>query len=227
MHPLDGANERVSRAGEHLLDLKQRVNHLRKEKFKRIVVNTQRIMLRPPIGNGWATFRVIEIPPSRQPMIISILVGEVIYNLRAALDYLVYELARFDAKQIVENTQFLIEDTPKGFRSHAKRRLNGLNPRHFAAIESLQPFKGCEWTKTLASISNPDKHMRLTFIDCPVRSASQIGSTEALAAEQTVNMDDIAAIEIIFRGGMPVVETLEQLKLKVAETLASFESEFK
>ncbi|MFC1972374.1 hypothetical protein ACFLVE_03105 [Chloroflexota bacterium] len=223
---MDGANERVKRAGEHLLDLKQRVNILRQEKFKRVVIKTQRIRLRPPLGDEWAYVRVIEIPPSHQPMMISILVGEIIYNMRAALDYLVYELACFDTKKIIEKTQFLIEDTPEGFLRHAKRCLNGLNPRHLTAIENLQPFKGCDWTERLRDISNPDKHMRLIMVDCPVRHASQISGAEAVATEQSMNMNDIAAIEIVFRDGMPIIETLEQLKLKVAKTLRDFNSEF-
>ena len=227
MHPLDGAYERVSRAGKHLIDLKHGIDIVRQQKLDGVVVKTQRIRLRPPVGEKWAAFRVIEVPPSHQPLRLGVLVGEIIYNLRAALDYLVYELARFNTKNIVNGTQFLIEDCPNVFLRKAKCCLKGLTKGQVAAIKRLQPFSRCEWTKTLASISNPDKHRQLTIIDCPVRVASQISSTEAIIAEQSVNVNDIAAIEIIFRDGMPVVETLEQLKLKVAKTLSDFNSEFK
>jgi hypothetical protein len=36
--------------------------------------------------------------------------------------------------------------------------LKGINPLHMAAIERLQPYKGCGWTKMLRDLSNPDKH---------------------------------------------------------------------
>jgi len=73
---------------------------------------------------------------------LGILVGEVIYNLRAALDYLIYELAFLDSFKIQEGTQFPIEDTKRRWQVAAfgtkKRpaRLVGISGRHKAAIET-------------------------------------------------------------------------------------------
>jgi hypothetical protein len=70
-------------------------------------------------------------------ILIPILIGEIAYNLRSSLDYLVFELARFDSGAVQDNTQFPIDDTPKKFKGHIASRLKGLCPTHIAAIEQL------------------------------------------------------------------------------------------
>jgi len=226
MHPLDGAYQRVNRASEHLLDLKQRINILLQEDFKRATKETQFIRLER--GASPVPFLVFSFTPKLPPAICSIIVGEIIYNLRAALDYLVYELACFDSKQDVKRTQFPIERSEKAFERRKGKYLRGVSPEHVAAIKRLQPFNGCDWTKRLNAISNPDKHRKLSFLERPIRIAVQITSTEASIAEHTMNMNDIKGFEIVFRdSSLSVIETLEQLILKVVETLADFKPEFK
>ena len=83
---------------------------------------------------------------------ISILVSEAIYNLRAALDYLIYELAILDSGQIQDGTQFPIENSPRGWKFRRdgcpnKRNgipdygcyLRGISFSHKAIIKTLQP----------------------------------------------------------------------------------------
>ncbi|MGA2670852.1 MAG: hypothetical protein ABSF21_05515, partial [Dehalococcoidia bacterium] len=79
----------------------------------------------------------------------------------------------------------------------------------------------------LRDISNPDKHRRITVVDSPIVVGSEVDSTEALLANQSVNVKDIFSFEIIFQDGTPVIETLEQFVFKVIETLDSFKPEFK
>jgi len=233
MHPLDGAYKRFGRANEHLLDLERRISILLKEDFKRAAKETQ--FIRPKRGANPIPFLVFKFPPKLPPAIYSIIVGEIIYNLRAALDYLVYELACFDSKQEVEGTQFPIEDSEKkfdyricGIEVNGKGRyLKGVSLEHVAAIKRLQPFNGCEWTKRLRVISNPDKHRKLSFIEHSISVAVQITSTDASIIEHPMNMNHIKGFEIVFRDGTPVIETLEQLMLKVRQTLDSFKPEFK
>jgi hypothetical protein len=77
------------------------------------------------------------------PKIASARIGEIIHNLRAALDYLVFVLARMDSQQLVQHTQFPIVTEQTDFSGQVKRHLNGISPEHVADIESLQPFAGC------------------------------------------------------------------------------------
>jgi hypothetical protein len=169
---------------------------------------------------------------------IPILIGEICYNLRSALDYLVFELAKFDSGVPQDNTQFPIEDTEKGFDRHAKARLKGINPSHIASIKCLQPCAGCDWTKTLRDISNPDKHREVTGLKITVTGTAYtpldpgfsgirlpVRSTpHPIAGEMDVKLDYTATIRS--RDGPVVVESLEEIKSEVAKTLTAFKAEF-
>ncbi len=118
-HPLDGAFERVTRAGEHIDDLVRQIKELTRTSEQAVLdgldlqpgtIKLDTVIL--PLGANILPFDV----PSRY----SILVGETFYNLRAALDYLVYELARRDTGIPQERTQFPITDTPERFFGRAK-----------------------------------------------------------------------------------------------------------
>ena len=234
MHPLDGAYKRANRASKHLSDLKRGIKVFRQYNIDSISVDYQRI--RSPIKRSeFIYIRNVRRRPIPVPKEFGIFVGEIIYNLRTALDYLVYELACFDSKQEVEGTQFPIENAPKTFDTRIcdikdTRRgkyLRGVSPEHITAIERLQPFNDCQWTERLRDISNPDKHRRLTLVDSPIVVGSEVDSTEALLANQSVNVKDIFSFEVIFQDGTPVIETLEQFVFDVIETLDSFKPEFK
>lgn len=101
----------------------------------------------------------------------SVTAGEVIYNLRAALDYTVYGLAWLNnERKAVSGTQFPIDDDPETFnlrrrggrRSSDNQRvaayLRKVPGHYIAAIKSYQPFEGCDWTGVLRDLSNTDKH---------------------------------------------------------------------
>jgi hypothetical protein len=236
MNHLDGAYKRVNRASKHLNDLKQEIKLFRQNKINGISIDYQRI--RSPIKrNEFIYIRNARSRPIPVPQEFSILIGEIIYNLRAALDYLVYELACFDSKQEIERTQFPIDNSPERFDTRSceikdkgrDKYLRGVSPEHVAAIKRLQPFNGCQWTERLRDISNPDKHRQLTTIDSPIVAGSEISSIEALLADKSVNVKDIFSFEIFFQDDIetPVVETLEQFVFNVIETLDSFKPEFK
>ena len=227
MQPLDGAYQRVKRAGNHLANLKRRNNILCQIKRDAVVIQRNPATFLLPDGrkvNGVLGSASFSIEPT--PQIFSILIGEVIYNLRAALDYLVYELARIDSGNIVNGTQFPIEDSENVFRGRRKSFLKGLSDEHIATIESLQPCNGCNWTQLLRDLSNPDKHRYLTIICNPVVISPSPGSTEAIIAGKPVNVKNDVSLRITLRDGTPIIDTLQQLKLKVAQTLDTFKPEF-
>src|SRR5436309_1128025 len=84
---LDDAYLRVDRAQHHMVDLEHRLRRFSKR---------TNLVLSPTV-----------------PPICSILIGETIYNQRAALDYLIYELALLDSGRIQDGTQFPIESWPE------------------------------------------------------------------------------------------------------------------
>jgi len=227
MYPLDGAYEQINGAREHLHNLKPEIDDFRKViankvslQYKKGIVNIKGKQLNVPIGTATAPFNHPTPPRASR------LIGEVIQSLRKALDYLVYELARFDSKSIIEKTQFVIVDSEENFREN-KRHLKGLSGEHIAMFERLQPYNGCNWTKLLRDLSNPDKHKTLTAIRHFTGISLNTSNTEAILAGQKMNVDSYATIQITFYNGSPVIESLEQLMLDVTQTLRLFDCEFK
>jgi hypothetical protein len=226
-HPLAGAFERVKRAGEHLDDLRPRIEAIRQQQKQAFLAHFD---LNPLHQGG--------LPKMPASMRVPILVGEICYNLRSALDYLIFELARHDSGVPQKNTQFPMVDTPEKFRSEGPPRLKGVNDAHVRMIEWLQPYRGCGWTKSLREISNPDKHREFSAMKgtgTGLAYAPSDSEYEALAlpvrrirhptaGEIDVKLDFTCALHFV--DGPPVVETLELIQLKVSEVLTAFEPEF-
>jgi len=88
----------------------------------------------------------IEVYPDREAMpmdAISLEFGELLYQLRAGLDSLVYELAIIDSGQDpppdAEKLEFPIRPTPAAF-ARAASKIGPLSQRHRHMIEGLQTF---------------------------------------------------------------------------------------
>jgi hypothetical protein len=217
MHPLDPAVARVNRAQEHLVDL-----------IRRTALPGQAFDPRP-----WAK-QIVE------NLMFSILVGEVCYNLRAALDYLVFELAKLASGAEQKRTQFPIEDDPAEF---PEGRLKGLTRAHRTAIEALQPYNGCEWTRRLRDWSNPDKHRTLAPVQIEQEFTVHVVDEHRLrdfedmpgAIHATVNRDGTQVHVKLRLGttlqfaddGSPVIQPLEEISTHVAGTLQQFRPDFR
>ena len=236
MHPLDGAYLRVQRADKHLSDLKRRERR-RHDTYK----DNLTYEFNPVTQLAGAHWQKTRRPLSPN---ISIIVGEIIYNLRAALDYLIYELAILNSGQEQDGTQFPIDSDRSRFRGRRTTYLKGVSDAHVAEIKKLQPCYGCKWTKTLASLSNPDKHRKLTDSKgtAEIRVRLEYGRLEQFLGRpgkifqaqgrlggkiHDVYVEGEATIEITFMDWTPVVKTLELLKSQVADTLDAFKPEFK
>jgi hypothetical protein len=91
--------------------------------------------------------------------------GDALFNARASLDYLVYELALLGGNSEPKLTQFPICDDAATFANEIRRgRLKGLSAAHIVDIENLQPYKSNPAAASLRDLSNPDKHRTLTVI---------------------------------------------------------------
>jgi hypothetical protein len=168
------------------------------------------------------------------------LVGEITYNLRCSLDYLVYALAALDAGSPQKGTQFPIMYAPQDFAGRGKAMLNGVNSVHIAAIERLQPYNGCQWTARLRDLSNMDKHRHIVpgggMMKATVHSGlcvdlrCIVGAFDRKAKHPITGADvDVkihVASVILFAGRSPVIETIEEVQTGVADTLRQFEPEF-
>jgi hypothetical protein len=180
------------------------------------------------------------------PLMLPVVISDAIHNMRAALDYIVFELALLDVGQPQDGTQFLIEDVKsdpadarRGFDGRKGRYLKGLNARHIDMIEALQPYKpGMDWSKTLRDISNPDKHRNLTVLQPVPRlirryvvtfdskvdlNANPIRFTADQVQVDASNAIYISPADVSKPALMP---TLRNLQLEIARVLEFFKPEF-
>jgi len=168
------------------------------------------------------------------------LIGEACYNFRCVLDYLVYALAKLDSGSPQKNTQFPIMDRMEQFNGRGKTMLCGINIAHITAIEQLQPYMGCNWTKRLAAISNMDKHRHLVTsrgsTQITVHSSLEKDLTNILGVKRTathplagkeVDVKVHVFGQITLDDGTPVIEKIKEIKAGVVDTLGSFEPDFK
>lgn len=233
MHPLDGAFARINWAGEHLADLESSIKLAIEQEQKRLASQFD-----SQSGQGRVrTFSTIQYVV---PLRWAIIIGEILYNLRSALDYLIYELTIIDSGVEKNGTQFPIESTKDGFGGRGNTYLKGLSVKHKADIEALQPYNGHDWIGRFATLSNQDKHRLLTpvvNITQSVVEKGHVGQFEGLpghvhrtkSPSGKSEMDVYAdfTLYITFNDGTPVVQTLRQLIYEVRVILEAFKSEFK
>ena len=232
-HPLAGAHLRFERADIHLAEADRIIREFSLECEKHIVAHDD-----PHTGGTWVTLDRTPALPVMLPLVVS----DAIHNLRAALDYIVYELARLDAGEVVDGTQFLIENSKHQFEARSQKHLRGLSPSHVAAIEGFQPYNRVEWTKTLRDISNPDKHRTLTtlskesgrysivalgglhrFHDGPGVQLTREGVSDFQWQVDASNAISIAPAD---SSKPSLMETLRHIELEVCRTIELFKHEF-
>ena len=205
---LAGAEFRAIRAREHLDNLKIRCASVLSQEWVNIGPNR--------------TGTIEEIPVEPIDPFIPITVGEIVYNMRAALDYVVYALARSDSGKPQRGTQFPIENTEKGFRDNCGEYLCGITSQHKALFEPLQPYNRCNWTRSLRDLSNADKHRHLAIVHRVAVVRTPINQA-ALDRPGDVNVNEGFAQFVAFENGTPVVDTLEILQTQVTQVIKSFE----
>lgn len=115
----------------------------------------------------------------------SVIVGDIVHNLRSTLDHLTWQLACYHTGGNPLNpqrVQFPIEDKLAVFAKRCKPDgwIGEIAPAHQTIIERYQPYHGLNtpsqqfWTlyvhelALLRDLSNADKHRVLTEIDLPV-----------------------------------------------------------
>lgn len=231
---------RYDRADEHLTEIGALAKTIR-EQHK---VAIRQGDLEPP--------EEVEIPREIGDR-LSIRIGEHIYNLRAALDYLVYELSGHKRE-----TQFPIEDDCDGFESRktgrdadgkdVRRYLRGVSLTHCDLIESVQPYRlkagdsdeRANWSGLLGALSNEDKHRRLVALNGItgqpvtreiVRPVAIVHTNQppgkgsrAIPGAPYVEVHVDFPVEVALKEGFPAYETLQELQTQVGDFLTLIEA---
>lgn len=251
-HPLAGAYARIDRADKHFQELEAILNSFCRtqedEFFSQMDRVSEKIPLDMQAGIRTKARRVLKVPIAS-----AVVAGDIFHNLRAALDYLIYELACENFPRVPHNgTQFIVKDsktdtkspsgrTIRGFDSESRTRLKGLLPHQIKAVEKLQPYSGVTWTKTLRNLSNPDKHRNLNaiggewqgsyFVEAGTAERFEGRSGEVLPGmgmgSPDLHVERKHTVNIEFEDGSAVLKTLEILKREVRATIDAFKPEFK
>lgn len=160
MTALDGCNAKVERAREHHRALMEDVlDWLRETPYaldQEFLADSSELV-----------FRLRGEPPS-PPLRWSTVIGDVVHNLRSALDHLAWQLVLLDGGQPTLQTQFPIYESEDAFRRNAERRLPGVTPERVSAVEALQPYRRSpdnpaeDHLAAIQLLSNTDKHRVLT-----------------------------------------------------------------
>jgi hypothetical protein len=251
---LNDARTRIRRASEH-------ISRIKKELSRSIVVrpgvsSNMYVPECPPgalyVEDSTHSDSIVKGEPFSVPPIVPLLVGEAIHNLRAALDYLVYELAILNTGEIQKGTQFPMESSEDSWNGAVNRRLKHVREGHQAAIKRLQPFSDCKWTGDLRDLSNADKHRLIGVVDASAgkgmtlsglrRYASGDVSVAAKAPSsasgEPVHVEGYVPLDIVIfnrdedKPGSPakrfkLVDTLEIFEKQVSDVIKSFEPDFR
>jgi len=219
----DDARARLGRAREHRRDL-----HSYLETVFADEANQLRVALRFDQATSTYIFFVKDVPDLRLVFQRTALIfGDGIHNLRAALDYLVHELALWNAGgalQHPERTQFIIAESPERFRD-AKSRLGELSEKHREMVEAFQPYTDGRSTEDsvhpllqLKRFSNTDKHRFLAEVEIPVTSITWPGEVFQPLAQGGRRQAYLA-------GWKPVEPGLELLRVEAPPNLLPEEIE--
>jgi hypothetical protein len=230
LHPLHGAELRVKRARALIgtLQRQQKAWALAHEDFlQAVAVAPNKIEL----AMGTDNTRLGRM---------SVTIGEITYNMRAALDYTVWAIAYAANGKPIAGTQFPIESNPAVFASRVTgknkdgkpvgRYLKGVPADYVQAIRDLQPFAGCKWTKDLRDFSNPDKHRHLSPLRGKIRMqihSAGLGELHPETDKPSVLLNYDAEMQVFFMDGRDMIDTLKAIHREVVATVAFFKKGFR
>jgi len=169
----DGIWAKIEWAEHHRKALDDYIISIQRDKTKR---STLRADLNTK--TGYHVLKVVDVADlTFERERVALLVGDVVNNLRAALDHLVFQLAahRMNGEHDASRTQFPIDHKKGVFTSRSKRKgsLSQVASKHRTMIEKYQPYKRARiemtWSNPfihplalLQRLSNGDKHHILT-----------------------------------------------------------------
>ena len=155
---LAGAFARIEQAVQDHVRLQHETLAFLYDYFKRMIKERD-----PETGNF-----AVQLRHPRESVVTGapqVLVGQIIENLRSALDYIVFELSAKNEPALNEKTpQFVIADNETEYQRAARGRLRYLTDEEKTLVERLQPYNGNEMLKLLAEMVGEGKHRRLLSI---------------------------------------------------------------
>jgi len=157
---------KLIRAREHIYELQESQRTWRESGFYEVITHDNlRESTDPEVRIMWK-FRVTNPPPGAWGAIA----GDIVTNLRAALDHAMYVvvsngLGGSVPESLERRIQFPIEDTAQGFAGRIQPFRHALTNETVAILEEHQPYRdeGLNPLVWVRELSNRDKHRALVF----------------------------------------------------------------
>lgn len=149
-HPLTGPKLKLARAKSHLADFESAIVAYRESE-------PYTLRFEHDASTGENVFYVVLtkcLPPE-----LSVIAGDVVHNLRSALDQMVCGLVRANGKQVRTGNGFPIMGSEKSFDEACVGKLKNVSAKADRFIRRLKPYRGAAdafWM--LAELDNLDKH---------------------------------------------------------------------
>jgi hypothetical protein len=156
---------KIERAKEHVGNLEVSINAFKSEPFIR---NYNRYS-KPP--------RSIEQESTRW----AVIVGEVVHQLRSALDHLACQLVEANGGTVTKQTRFPILESAKDSEARIEGLLKGASIKAIRFIKALKPYNGGnQHLFALHRLNLADKHRLLITVGAVRESVSDPASTQAI-----------------------------------------------
>lgn len=144
MASLEGARIKLARAARHLDELREATHRYLESRPFHVVRN----------GTVYSVKIVQTVPPEW-----GAIVGDVVHNLRSALDLLAWQLVEAGGGTPSRDTCFPVSQAPNTSESSLQRALAGASPSAFRFIRRLKPYPGGNETLVrLHAVDIVDKH---------------------------------------------------------------------
>lgn len=105
------------------------------------------------------------------PLRMSTIAGDLIHNLRSALDHLAYNLVIVGGGTPSTQTYFPIFDDAARYKTGCRGKVTGMRPDAIKAIDAIKPYGGGNDTLwRLHKLNNVDKHRLLITVGSAYRS---------------------------------------------------------
>lgn len=157
--PLDSLVLKVERATKHILELESEYDEFRRQ-------NPYNIGFKDDAQTGDRICHLEAVRPI--PKAFSVVIGDVLNNLRAALDHAVYALVQVGQPGAVspKDIYFPICGSSAEYKARFARVMPGLRTDAIKAIDTVAPYVGGagEYYWHLARLNNIDKHRLLLTI---------------------------------------------------------------
>jgi hypothetical protein len=151
---------KIERAKKHLIDLERELR-----KWRRLQSKTARA--KPNFDLPEKIRPVLYLNLSFEAVAMA---GDVLQNLRSALDYLAYHLVLVNGEKPTTSTAFPISKNIAAYEQDKTRKVKGMRPIAIEAIDRLKPYGGGDgFLWKLHELNNIDKHRALFTVGSDVQ----------------------------------------------------------